>query len=281
MGSATLCCAFFAFRGKKRHTAGGLQLALARANPARAIARKSAQPQALERPKAKSKSKLNMNQVPNSAVRPQPTPSTNQDRLNDDEEQGCGHDKAAKTGGGGFLERTLVDSRTLLVSGPVSDEMAQHVASRLIVMERLDPERPITVMINSPGGSADAGFAIYDMLRFVTPPIRTVVNGLCASAAILILLATDKKNRFSLPESRFLIHQPSTTGHGTASDLDITAREILKLRERYNKIIAETTGQQVEKVLADARRDFWLNAKESLDYGLVCKILKKRSDMPA
>lgn len=230
-------------------------------------------------PKAQSKPKLNMNQAQNPAFRS--TQSANlAERLDDDEDGGCGHEKTPKPGGSSFLDRTLVESRTLLITGPVSDQLAQYVSTRLFAMERLDPERPITVMINSPGGSADSGFAIYDMLRFVTPPIRTVVNGLCASAAILILLATDKKNRFSLPESRFLIHQPSTAGQGTASDLDITAREILKLRERYNKIIAETTGQNIDKVLADARRDFWLNAKEAFDYGLVSKVVKKRSELP-
>ena len=199
-------------------------------------------------------------------------------RSADDDEE-CDHG-AAKQEGSGFLDRKLVESRTLLITGPVDDKLAQYCSSRLLVMERMHPEKPITVLINSPGGSADSGFAIYDMLRFVTSPIRTVVNGLCASAAILVLLAAEKKNRFSLTESRFLIHQPSTAGHGTASDLEITAKEILKLRERYNKIISEQTGHPIEKVLADARRDFWLNAKDAIEYGLISKIVKKRSELP-
>jgi ATP-dependent Clp protease protease subunit len=136
------------------------------------------------------------------------------------------------------------------------------------------------VLINSPGGSADSGFAIYDMLRFVAPPIVTVVNGLCASAGILVHLAGDKGKRFALPESRFMIHQPSTAGQGTASDLDITAQEVIKLRERYIRIIADATGQDRERVLHDARRDFWLNSAQALEYGLVDEVVRERSELP-
>ncbi len=180
---------------------------------------------------------------------------------------------------GSFLEKHLVESRTLLVFGPITDVLARTCAERLFVMEAADPEKPVTVLINSPGGSADSGFAIYDMLRFVRCPVRTIVNGLCASAGILVHLAADKDQRFTLPESRFMIHQPSTAGRGTASDLDITAREVLKLRERYVRIISEATGQTTERVLEDARRDFWLNANEALEYGLVDRVVAARSDL--
>jgi ATP-dependent Clp protease protease subunit len=187
-----------------------------------------------------------------------------------------------KEGGGGAnpYEKALFESRTLLISGPVDDKMLKEATIRCLAMEQKDPKKPITVLINSPGGSADAGFAIYDMLRFVKPPVITVVNGLCASAGILIHLAAEKKRRFCLPESRFMIHQPSTMGRGTASDLDITAKEILKLRDRYNKIIAEQCGTTPEKVTESARRDFWLDAGQALEYGLVGKIVKKRDDLP-
>ena len=188
-------------------------------------------------------------------------------------------DESPNKGGGSAIEKQLIDARTLLIHGPVSDEMAAHCAARLMIMEQRDPERPIRVLINSPGGSADSGFAIYDLLRFVRPPIVTIVNGLCASAAILIQLATEKDKRFSTPQSRFLIHQPSTQGFGTASDLDITAREVIKLRERYNAIISEQTGQDVERVLQDAKRDFWLNAKEALDYGLISKVVVRHNEI--
>lgn len=179
-----------------------------------------------------------------------------------------------------FIDRHLIDARTILVTGPVTDEMAEDVTARAMIMEKLDRERPITVMINSPGGSADSGFAIYDILRFVAPPVRTVVNGLCASAGILIHLAGDKGTRYVTPESRFMIHQPSTAGRGTASDLDITAKEVIKLRERYVKIISDATGQDPERVLEDARRDFWLNATEAKEYNLVDAIVASRADLP-
>ncbi|MEO0481059.1 MAG: ATP-dependent Clp protease proteolytic subunit [Planctomycetota bacterium] len=177
------------------------------------------------------------------------------------------------------LEQHLLESRTLIVSGPISDKLATHCAERLFVMEAQDAKAPITVLINSPGGSADSGFAIYDMLRFVEPPVRTIVNGLCASAGILVHLAGDDGMRHTTPESRFMIHQPSTMGQGTASDLDITAQQVIKLRERYVRIIAEACGQTVDRVLEDARRDFWLDAQEALDYSLVSSIVTRRSDL--
>ncbi|MEQ1632989.1 MAG: ATP-dependent Clp protease proteolytic subunit [Planctomycetota bacterium] len=200
-------------------------------------------------------------------------------RLEDDEEGQPGQPPQEKSQPG-YLERLMLDTRTLLLSGPVNDRMLKDATVRCLAMEARDPKRVITVLINSPGGSADAGFAIYDLLRFLRPPVQTVVNGLCASAGILIQLAAEKKRRFSLPESRFMIHQPSTMGRGTASDLDITAREILKMRDRYNKIIAEATNRKAEVVLEDARRDFWLDAGAALEYGLVSKVISKRDELP-
>ena len=195
-------------------------------------------------------------------------------RLDDDEKEEDGAAKPEPT-----MDKHLLDARTLIVHGPITDKLAAYCSARLMVMEQMDPEKPVTVMINSPGGSADSGFAIYDALRFVRPPVITVVNGLCASAAILVQLATEKENRFTTPQSRFLIHQPSTAGFGTASDLDITAREVLKLRQRYNKIICEATGQDPERVLEDARRDFWLSAEEAVEYGLVTRVVVNHRDI--
>jgi len=131
-------------------------------------------------------------------------------RLEDDEDEKPspqGQDKGAQPG---YLERLMLDSRTLLISGPVNDRMLKDATVRCLAMEARDPKKPIMVLINSPGGSPDAGFAIYDLLRFMRPPIQTVVNGICASAGILIQLAAEKNRRFTLPESRFMIHQPST-----------------------------------------------------------------------
>lgn len=209
-----------------------------------------------------------------------PTPLRLHEDDDDDEEGGECQPQEKAEGGPGYLERILIESRTLLLSGPVTDKMLRDATVRCFVMEQKDAKKPITVVINSPGGSADAGFAIYDLLRFIKPPVITVVNGLCASAGILIHLAADKKRRFCMPESRFMIHQPSTMGRGSASDLDITAREILKLRDRYNKIIAESTGKPESQVLEDARRDFWLDAGKALEYGLVHKVVKSRDDLP-
>lgn len=201
----------------------------------------------------------------------------------DDEHDGpCQHgDQDKDKGAANPYEKALLDARTLLLSGPVDDKMLKEATIRCLALEQKDAKQPITVFINSPGGSADAGFAIYDLLRFIRPPVITVVNGLCASAGILIHLAAEKKHRFCMSESRFMIHQPSTMGRGTASDLDITAKEILKLRDRYNRIIAEACGKTLEQVTEAARRDFWLDAGQALEYGLVSKVVKHRDELPS
>ena len=191
----------------------------------------------------------------------------------------CDEDKDDKGGPSSLIEKHLMDARIIMCSGPVTDKMARDMTARLMVMEAQAPDKMVTVFINSPGGSADSGFAIYDILRFAATPIRTVVNGLCASAGILIHLAGDDGQRFCLPESRFMIHQPSTGGQGTASDLDITAKEVMKLRVRYNRIIADVAGTTPEQVVKDAHRDFWLNASEALEYSIIDKIIAKRSDL--
>jgi len=179
-----------------------------------------------------------------------------------------------KGGGDGGMLKQMLKARSILISEAVSDKLARRVQSQLILMQMDDDKSPITVYINSPGGSADSGFAIYDALRFFKPPIRTVVNGLCASAAIIIHLAAPKERRFSLPNGRFLIHQPSTYVQGSASDIEISANEILKLRERYNEIVGEECGKTAEQVTKDADRDFWLSPEEAKKYGLVSKVVK-------
>ena len=176
--------------------------------------------------------------------------------------------------GEGGLLRKMLKARSILVSEPVTDKLARRVQSQLILMQMDDDKSPITVYINSPGGSADSGFAIYDALRFFKPPVRTIVTGLCASAAIMIQLSAPKDRRFSLPNSRFLLHQPSTMVQGSASDIEISALEIIKLRERYNQIVAAECNKTVEQVTKDSDRDFWLSPEEARQYGLVGKILK-------
>lgn len=200
-------------------------------------------------------------------------------RLRLDDEGGNEQEQKKGDGLPNPYEKALFESRTVLISGGVDDKMLKEATMRVLALEAEDADAPITVLINSPGGSADAGFAIYDMLRFVSCPIRTVVNGLCASAGILIHLAGDDGQRFCMSESRFMIHQPSTGGRGQASDLEITAKEVIKLRDRYNKIIGDACKKDPDDVYQAARRDFWLDAGQALEYGLVNKVVVTRKDL--
>ena len=177
------------------------------------------------------------------------------------------------------LDLKLLEARTILVEGPVTDRMYRAVCARLLYLEHKDPKGEILVVVNSPGGSADSGFGIYDMMRFVQCPIKTLCAGLCASAAVLIYLGSARGKRFSLPHSRFLLHQPSTTTFGQASDMEITANEILRTRKKYAEVIAREIESNTEKVVADSNRDFWLSAEECKKYGLVDKIIIARKEM--
>ncbi len=179
------------------------------------------------------------------------------------------------------LAAKMLDTRTLIVADEVSDQLYRRIATTMMLLERKDPKAPITVFVNSPGGSADSGFAIYDLFRFSPCPIITVANGVVASAAVLIFLGSPPGKRVSLPNARFLLHQPSTAARGQASDIDITAKEIVKLRRRYNEIVSEATGKDLDQVGRDSDRDFWLTAEESKDYGLVNRIVTSRSELDA
>jgi ATP-dependent Clp protease protease subunit len=176
--------------------------------------------------------------------------------------------------GGGSLAKKLLRTRSILVSEVITDKLARRMTTQALLLQEDDPKKPITVYINSPGGSADSGFAMYDILRFIRPPVRTVVTGLCASAAVLVYLSVSRERRFSLPNGRFLLHQPSTAVSGSASDIEINAEEILRLKDRYNTIVAEETGKSLQQVTKDADRDFWLGAPQAKEYGLVGKIVK-------
>jgi ATP-dependent Clp protease protease subunit len=189
-------------------------------------------------------------------------------------------DEKEKDGGDGGMMKRMLKTRSILVFEPVSDKLARRVQSTLLLLQQDDEKSPITVYINSPGGSADSGFAIYDSLRFFKPPVRTVVNGLCASAAVMIYLAAPRERRFSLPNSRFLLHQPSTQAYGSASDIEINAEEIVKLRVRYNEIVGKECGNKsMEQVTKDADRDFWLSPEEAQKYGLVGKVVKSMGEL--
>jgi ATP-dependent Clp protease protease subunit len=178
-----------------------------------------------------------------------------------------------------YIDRQLLDSRTIIISDTIDAKLAKNMYSRLILLEKDDPKKPVTLIINSQGGSADSGFGIYDMLKFIKPPIITLTAGLCASAAIIIFLAAEKGKRLALPNARFLLHQPSTSAVGPASDLEITANQILKIRDQFNRIIADETQQDLNKITEDANRDFWLSAKEAVDYKLVSKVIQTRQEL--
>jgi len=167
----------------------------------------------------------------------------------------------------------LLKRRTLMLAGEVSRESAQMIMAQLILLAEDKPEASIKLFINSPGGDVDAGFAILDMVRFIPSPVNMICAGLAASAAVVVLLASPKERRFSLPNARFLIHQPSTGVRGDVSDIQIEASEILKIREKSNRLISDETGQEMAKVESDTRRNYWMGAKEALEYGLVGRIL--------
>ena len=179
------------------------------------------------------------------------------------------------------LDERMIKSRTILISTEISNSLVDRVIKNLIVMEEDDPKKIINVYINSPGGGADSGFAIYDMLRFIKPPVRIICSGMCASAGIIIFLAAEKGNRRSLPNSRFMIHEPRylSTAYGRASDIAILAKELIKLKDRYNTIIGEATGKSMEEVAKDVQRDFWLSPDEAVEYGLVDKVINSRDEL--
>ena len=189
-------------------------------------------------------------------------------------------EKNKKEGRNGMdpLMDKLLKTRTVLLSGTIDKELAEKVIKQLLLLEA-DGDDPVKVFIDSPGGDADAGYAIFDMLRFIEPRIITIGMGTVASAAALVHLAAEKEFRLSLPNAHFLIHQPLSGIRGVATEIEIHAKELEKLREKINRLIADETGQDVEKVAKDTDRDYWLNAEEALEYGLISKIISGRKDL--
>lgn len=171
-----------------------------------------------------------------------------------------------------FLERTLFEKRTLTLFGEINTEVARRTMEKLLALS-YESDDPITIYIGSPGGHVESGDTIFDVIRFIKPLVRMVGTGWVGSIATHIYLAADRENRFCLPNTRFLIHQPAGGFGGTAADVEIHAREILKTRERINRVIAERTGQDVERVAKDTERDYWMGPEESVEYGIVGKII--------
>ncbi|MGV7206481.1 ATP-dependent Clp endopeptidase proteolytic subunit ClpP [Oxalobacteraceae bacterium A2-2] len=171
----------------------------------------------------------------------------------------------------------LLKERIIFMVGPVNDQMANLVVAQLLFLESENPDKDISLYINSPGGSVSAGLAIYDTMQFIKPDVSTLCTGLAASMGAFLLAAGAKGKRFSLPNSRIMIHQPSGGSQGMASDIEIQAKEILYLRHRLNTIMAERTGQSVEQIAKDTDRDRFLSAEESAEYGLIDKVLTHRA----
>jgi len=177
-----------------------------------------------------------------------------------------------------LMENALFNSRTVLVVGEINDRIARATTERLLAMSA-ESDDPITMIVSSPGGHVESGDMIHDMVKFIKPEVRMVGSGWCASAGALIYVAAKKENRVCLPNTRFLLHEPRGGVGGSASDIDIQAREVIKMRERLNRIFAEATGQTYEQIVKDTHRDYWMSAEEAKDYGVVSRIITNISEL--
>ena len=180
-----------------------------------------------------------------------------------------------------FIWGNLLEKRTITLFRGVDAALARETIEALLYLDDHSSDKPIYLYINSPGGEVNSGFAIYDTLRFIKSEVKIVCSGLCASIATIILLGANKENRLSLPNSRFLIHQPLLRGgiQGQATDIQIHSEQILKTRSKINELLAQECGQPLDRVSADTERDYWMSANESLKYGLISKIVKDKSEL--
>ena len=172
----------------------------------------------------------------------------------------------------------LLKERVVFLVGPVDDAVANVVVAQLLFLESENPDKDINLYVNSPGGNVSSGLAIYDTVQFIKPEVSTICVGLAASMGAVLLAGGAKGKRYCLPHSRMMIHQPSGGAYGQATDIDIHAREILRLRERLNEVLAAHTGQPLEKISIDTERDNFMGAEEAVDYGLVDRVLSSRAD---
>ncbi|SCJ93445.1 ATP-dependent Clp protease proteolytic subunit precursor [uncultured Clostridium sp.] len=172
----------------------------------------------------------------------------------------------------------LLKSRTIIISGEINQALAEKVSTQLLILEEMGDE-PIKIFINSQGGHVEAGDTIHDMIKFVKPKVIMIGTGWVASAGITIYLAADKENRYSLPNTRYMIHQPLGGFNGQATDIGIEAEEILRVRKRINTIISEATGQSLDKVERDTDRNYWLSSNDAINYGIVNKIITESSEL--
>ncbi len=179
------------------------------------------------------------------------------------------------------IHKKLFDERIIVLSDPIHSLTAKKIIEKLLALEAVDSKKEITIFLNSPGGEVSSGFGIYDTIRFLRSPVKIIVTGLAASIATVILLGAKKENRFSMPNSRLLIHQPLISGNiqGQASDIEIHAKEIIKTREKIAQLYVKETKQPLERVQRDIERDYWMTAEEALEYGLISKIIQNYKDI--
>lgn len=177
-----------------------------------------------------------------------------------------------------MLDEKLFKARTVTIFGDINERLARNITERLLALaaESIDP---ITIYISSPGGHVESGDVVYDIIKFIEPVVRVVGTGWVASAATTIYLAADKEHRFALPNTRFLVHQPSGGSRGSASDIKIQAEQIVKMKARINQLIASETGQPVERVAKDTDRDYWMSVDEAIEYGIVGRCINSARDL--
>ncbi len=180
---------------------------------------------------------------------------------------------------GGKAAELLFKSRNVIITGEINDKLAERITMQLIALAE-DNDDPINLFISSPGGHVESGDMVHDMIKFIKPTVRTIGSGWVASAGALIFVGAKKENRFCLPNTRFLLHEPRGGIGGTATDMWIQAEQIRIMRERFHKLFAEATGQTAEKIAEDTERDFWLNTEEALEYGLLGKVIHTAAELP-
>ncbi|MFT5804254.1 MAG: ATP-dependent Clp protease protease subunit [Candidatus Paceibacteria bacterium] len=177
-----------------------------------------------------------------------------------------------------FLDEKLFKSRSISIFGQINERVARSVTEQLLALSG-ESDDPITIYISSPGGHVESGDVIYDMIKFIRPVVRVVGTGWVASAATTIYLAAAKENRFSLPNTRYLVHQPSGGSQGSASDISIAAKQIMKTKQRINKLISDETGRAFEQVEKDTDRDYWMSVDEAIEYGIVTQVVKSVTEI--
>lgn len=187
-------------------------------------------------------------------------------------------ESATPANASGLMQQKMLDSRSIIISGEITQAITKEVVSQLLLLQSIN-DKPIKLYLNSQGGHVEAADTIHDVIKFIKPEVHIIGTGWVASAGITIFLAADKKHRYSLPNTRFMIHQPLGGVRGQATDIEIEAREIIRMHERVNKMISEATGQPLEKVKQDTDRNYWMSPKEAIDYGIVGKIITSFSEL--